>query len=58
MLWNHPTLTSLAAYLANELSPQQDSEADVDSLPGPPSNVLDSLFDQVESIPASVESRS
>jgi phthiocerol/phenolphthiocerol synthesis type-I polyketide synthase A len=26
MLWNHPTISSLAAYLAKELSPQQECE--------------------------------
>ena len=33
MLWNHPTIASLAAYLAKKLLPQEDSEDDVDVLP-------------------------
>ncbi len=30
MLWNHPTVASLAEYLAEKLLPQKDSEGDVD----------------------------
>ena len=40
MLWNHPTIASLAGYLAKQLSPQEDSEDDVDVLPDSTSSVL------------------
>ena len=33
MLWNHPTIASLASYLAKKLLPQKDSEDDVDGSP-------------------------
>jgi phthiocerol/phenolphthiocerol synthesis type-I polyketide synthase A len=52
MLWNHPTVATLAKYLANKLLPQEDSDGDVDVTPDPSSNVLDALFDSVESAPA------
>ncbi len=52
MLWNHPTIASLAAYLANKLAPQQDSDAEVELLPETDGSVLDALFDSVESAPA------
>jgi phthiocerol/phenolphthiocerol synthesis type-I polyketide synthase A len=56
MLWNHPTITSLAEYLAKRLLPQQDSEGGVDATPDAASSVLDALFDSVESAPAGSES--
>jgi phthiocerol/phenolphthiocerol synthesis type-I polyketide synthase A len=56
MLWNHPTVASLVSYLAEKLLPQKDSEGDVDVTPDSPSNVLDALFDSVESAPAGSES--
>lgn len=52
MLWNHPTITSLAAYLAKKLVPREESADDIDLLPDPADSVLDSLFDSVESTPA------
>jgi phthiocerol/phenolphthiocerol synthesis type-I polyketide synthase A len=52
MLWNHPTVASLAAYLANKLLPQEDSESAIDVVPDSASSVLDALFDSVESAPA------
>jgi phthiocerol/phenolphthiocerol synthesis type-I polyketide synthase D len=53
MLWNHPTTSSLAAYLAEMLSPQEQcEEGDVDVTPDSTSGVLDALFDSVESAPA------
>ena len=55
MLWNHPTIASLAAYLAAKLSPGDGSEGDV-GVPADSTSVLDSLFDSVESSPAGVES--
>ena len=56
MLWNHPTITSLIAYLVERLSPQQDSDGDSNVLDDSGSSVLDSLFDEVESTSASVDS--
>jgi phthiocerol/phenolphthiocerol synthesis type-I polyketide synthase A len=56
MLWNHPTIASLAEYLAKRLLPQQDSEGGVDATPDAASSVLDALFDSVESAPAGSES--
>ena len=52
MLWNYPTIASLAAYLAKKLSPQFESHDD-DVPPATSSRVLDALFDRVESVPAS-----
>jgi phthiocerol/phenolphthiocerol synthesis type-I polyketide synthase A len=49
MLWNHPTVASLANFLAEKLLPPKDSEADVDVTPDASSNVLEALFDSVES---------
>jgi phthiocerol/phenolphthiocerol synthesis type-I polyketide synthase A len=57
MLWNHPTITSLAGYLAKKLSPQKDSESDTDVVDGSTNGVLDTLFDSVESTSANTESR-
>jgi phthiocerol/phenolphthiocerol synthesis type-I polyketide synthase A len=51
MLWNHPTIASLAAYLVKKLVPQQDSDGDSSVLPDSRSSVLDALFDSVESAP-------
>jgi phthiocerol/phenolphthiocerol synthesis type-I polyketide synthase A len=42
MLWNHPTIAALTAYLVKRLSAQEDSVDDADGL-------LDALFDSVES---------
>jgi phthiocerol/phenolphthiocerol synthesis type-I polyketide synthase A len=55
MLWNHPTITSLAAHLAKKLVPQ-DLDDDVDVLTDSSSSVLDGLFDSIEATSASVES--
>jgi phthiocerol/phenolphthiocerol synthesis type-I polyketide synthase A len=50
MLWNHPTIATLAAYLTKKLLPQQKIPVDdIDELAGPTGNVLDALFDRVES---------
>ncbi|WP_197383074.1 type I polyketide synthase [Mycolicibacterium mengxianglii] len=63
MLWNHPTISLLSAYLAEMLAPQQvvaqaryESEDDLtlDSA----GSVLDELFDSVESASAASESGS
>jgi phthiocerol/phenolphthiocerol synthesis type-I polyketide synthase A len=53
MLWNHPTITSLAAYLAKKLVPPQESSDNTDLLPETEGSVLDALFDSAESAPAS-----
>jgi phthiocerol/phenolphthiocerol synthesis type-I polyketide synthase A len=52
MLWNHPTIASLAAYLAKKLAPQEESDDDIDLLPDSGDSVLDALFDSVESAEA------
>ncbi len=49
MLWNHPTIVSLAEYLAKKLSPQEDSDVDSDASPDSKNSVLDTLFDDVDS---------
>ncbi len=49
MLWNHPTIASLTAYLVKRLSQHEDSVADGTGIPPLSSPVLDALFDSVES---------
>jgi phthiocerol/phenolphthiocerol synthesis type-I polyketide synthase A len=44
MLWNHPTIGSLAAHLAEKVAPQAAAEAEDES----GDSLLDSLFDSVE----------
>ena len=56
MLWNHPTIASLTAFLAKKLLPQEDSDDDIDMMPDTASSVLNELFDSVESAPAGSES--
>jgi phthiocerol/phenolphthiocerol synthesis type-I polyketide synthase A len=56
MLWNHPTIAALAEHLAKKLSPQEESDDDIDMLPDSASSVLNELFDSVESAPAGSES--
>jgi phthiocerol/phenolphthiocerol synthesis type-I polyketide synthase A len=56
MLWNHPTISSLAKHLAEKISPQHDSESDDYVLTDSSSSVLDGLFDSIEAASASVES--
>ena len=59
MLWNHPAISSLAAYLAEMLAPQQvPQEDDADLTFDSESSVLDELFDSVESASAGSESGS
>ena len=53
MLWNHPTIGSLAGYLAAKLLPVDESESGVPGVPDTTTSVLDSLFDTIESTPAS-----
>jgi phthiocerol/phenolphthiocerol synthesis type-I polyketide synthase A len=55
MLFNYPTVASLAAYLAAKVLPQEDSD-DVGVLPDSDSSVLDDLFASVEAAPAGSES--
>jgi len=57
MLWNHPTVASLARYLTEVLEQQRESgEVEEETLLDPVDSVLDELFDSVESIPAGSES--
>ncbi|HKP43419.1 SDR family NAD(P)-dependent oxidoreductase, partial [Mycobacterium sp.] len=61
MLWNHPTISSLAVYLAEMIAPQQVPQEDrdeegADLTLDSSSSVLDELFDSVESASASTES--
>jgi phthiocerol/phenolphthiocerol synthesis type-I polyketide synthase A len=61
MLWDHPTISSLAAYLANLLAQQLELDASreqdrFDATLDPQSGLLDELFDSVESAAASGES--
>jgi phthiocerol/phenolphthiocerol synthesis type-I polyketide synthase D len=57
MLFNHPTIASLATYVAGLLAPPDAPEEDsVGSSTEPERSVLDDLFDSVESASASSES--
>ena len=50
MLFNHPTVASLASYLARLLVPQVDSgEDEMALLSASAGSILDSLFDEIES---------
>ena len=50
MLFNHPTVASLASYLARLLAPQVDSgEDEMALLSASAGSILDSLFDEIES---------
>ena len=54
---DHPTISSLAEFLAEILAPQQESEeSDVDLTLDSTSSVLEALFDSVESAQAGSES--
>jgi phthiocerol/phenolphthiocerol synthesis type-I polyketide synthase A len=58
MLWNHPTVSSLAAYLAKELSPRQEPKQDrVLGRSDSTGSILDTLFESIESISAGTETR-
>lgn len=54
MLWNHPTIASLATHLAEKVAPQTVSASD-SAADGGSDSLLDSLFDSVESTSASSE---
>jgi phthiocerol/phenolphthiocerol synthesis type-I polyketide synthase D len=56
MLQNHPTISSLAAHLAETLAPQHASVQGVSDRIESASSVLDELFDHVESASAGSES--
>ena len=60
MLWNNPTISSLAAYVTEMLVAQQVQEdvheGTVIETPDPGGSVLDALFDSVESATAGSES--
>jgi len=61
MLWNHPTISSMATYLAEILAPQQVppddlDEAGADLTLDAATSVLDELFDSVESASVGQES--
>ena len=56
MLWNHPTIASLATHLAEKVAPHTVSQADSD-VDSASDSLLDSLFDSVESSSASSEGR-
>ncbi|WP_261863821.1 beta-ketoacyl reductase, partial [Mycobacterium montefiorense] len=56
MLFNHPTVASLANYLANVVAPQADSGSDqIAELSASAGSTLDSLFDRIESSPVAAE---
>jgi acyl carrier protein len=56
MLFNHPTIASLATYVADLLAPQEVPQEEAPDLIDTGSGVLDELFDQVESASAGSES--
>jgi phthiocerol/phenolphthiocerol synthesis type-I polyketide synthase D len=57
MLFNHPTISSLAAYVAGLLAPPEVPEEDTADLTADSAgSVLDELFDSVESASAGSES--
>ena len=56
MLFNHPTVASLAEYLAKIVAPQHDPQEDeMAALSASAGSVLDSLFDQIESTSTEAE---
>jgi phthiocerol/phenolphthiocerol synthesis type-I polyketide synthase D len=57
MMWDHPTISSLAGYVAKILAPQhKPEEGDVDLALDSTGSLLDALFDSVESVQAGSES--
>jgi phthiocerol/phenolphthiocerol synthesis type-I polyketide synthase D len=56
MLFNHPTIASLATYVTDLLAPDEVPEEEPADLLDSGSGVLDELFDQVESASAGSES--
>ncbi|WP_293004132.1 type I polyketide synthase [Mycobacterium sp.] len=55
MLFNYPTIVALAEHLAKKVSPQPESDSDIDILGDSDGGVLSELFDSVESAPAGSE---
>jgi phthiocerol/phenolphthiocerol synthesis type-I polyketide synthase A len=55
MLFNYPTIVALAEHLAKKVSPQPESDTEIDVLDDSDGGVLDDLFDSVESAPAGSE---
>jgi phthiocerol/phenolphthiocerol synthesis type-I polyketide synthase A len=56
MLWNHPTIESLAAYLTGKLVPAAAPAVDaITASTEPTEGVLDALFDRVEATSARTE---
>ncbi|KJX74642.1 type I polyketide synthase [Mycobacterium lepromatosis] len=56
MLFNHPTIALLAAYLTKVVAPQYDSQGDeMSALSASAGGVLDSLFDRIESTSTEAE---
>ena len=49
MLWNHPTIASLADYLTGKLAPEDVAAQPIDAIPDDGDGLLESLFDSVES---------
>jgi phthiocerol/phenolphthiocerol synthesis type-I polyketide synthase D len=56
MLFNHPTIASLATYLVDMLAPEEAPQEDTADLLDSAGGVLDELFDHVESASAGSES--
>jgi phthiocerol/phenolphthiocerol synthesis type-I polyketide synthase A len=50
MLWNHPTVSALTAFLAEKLMPQELSDGGDAQPSDSPGSVLDDLFGSVESV--------
>ncbi|MDT5021581.1 MAG: phthiocerol/phenolphthiocerol synthesis type-I polyketide synthase, partial [Mycobacterium sp.] len=55
MLFNYPTIVALAEHLAKKVSPQPESDSEIDILGDSDGGVLSELFDSVESAPAGSE---
>ncbi|COZ56201.1 Malonyl CoA-acyl carrier protein transacylase [Mycobacterium tuberculosis] len=56
MLFNHPTVKSLASYLAKRVAPHDVSQDNqISALSSSAGSVLDSLFDRIESAPPEAE---
>ena len=56
MLWNHPTISSFAAYVAELLAPEEQPGEEHIDVTSESISVLDALFESVESAPAGSES--
>jgi len=56
MLWNHPTISSFAAYVTELLAPEEQPEEEHIDVTSESISVLDALFESVESAPAGSES--